>query len=279
MNAKPAGANGRVSLSKPAAANSAAQPPADPGPRPRSVLFAAIALAVSAVSAVIASLDLYGLKDWLTQQQIKSNNKAIAKAVSDAAKAHKDQVAAKAAEIKKLGSLSHAVSQQQSGALIGSLIAALAVSFLVFGVYRGRHWSRWGVIAFWFLASFTGTLVGLGAVLNVGSSAPPAFKIPAFIAGAAMVAAVVLVNMRTSTVYFAAHRPVQPANAPVRRGLFAPRTPPPSRPTANAKPAAKSDAQRQRAKNRAASNADAIAHGAELARQRAKASKSRRAAE
>jgi hypothetical protein len=249
-----------VSLSK----SQDAEPSDSPSlARPRTVLLAAVALVVGGLASLIAALDLYGLGDWLRREQIKSDKKA---------KPPKHHTAAQ---------LDHLVSQQQSGALIGSIIVMLAVLFLAYGVFRGRHWSRWAVIAFWFLASFTGTLVGIGAVLNVGSSAPAAFRLPAFVAGAAMIVAVAYVNLRPSTEYFAAHRPVAAPGAPVRRGLFAPRVPTRS---VSASAALKSNAatrgeayvQRQRAKKRAADNRESVARGAELARQRAKASKSRR---
>lgn len=241
-----------------------------PGPelaRPRTVLLATGALVLAGIAAIVASLDLYGLGSWLRREQVKADAKA---------KPVKHHTAAQ---------LDHLVSQQQSGALIGSVIAAVICGFLAFSVFRGRHWSRWGVIGFWFLASFTGTLIGIGAVFNIGSSAPVGFKLPAFLAGAGMIAAVVLANLRPSTAYFLAHRPEPVAGAPARRGLFAPRTPPPSgRTPARSKSVLGSTAasrgeayvQRQRAKTRAAANADSIARGAELARQRAKASKSRR---
>jgi hypothetical protein len=109
----------------------------------------------------------------------------------------------------------------------------------------------------------------------------------------------VLVTLRPSLDYFAAHKPVLSPDAPVRRGLFAPRTPPGAArgpaadartpvsgtgSTEKAKTALTSSAasrgeayvDRQRAKKRATANAESIARGAELARSRAKASKSRR---
>jgi hypothetical protein len=291
----------RVSLSK-----GAASTPATPAPgtvRPRTVQAAVAAMAASAVAALVAAIALFGQRDWLTREQIKTNNNAIANAVKDAtakAKAAGDSAvdikaaAAKATadEKKKFPNLHHQISQQQSGALIGTVIVVLALAVLGYAVYRGRHWARWGVVAFWLLASFTGTVVGIGTVLSVGASIPAAFKVPGFLAGAFMILAVVLVNLPASTSFVAA------AGAPARRGLFAPRTPPAGgraggRGAAAARPGAgrsngasplKSNAasrgeayvERQRSKKRAAANADSVARGAELARSRAKASKSRR---
>jgi hypothetical protein len=126
---------------------------------------------------------------------------------------------------------------------------------------------------------------------------PTPFKVPLFFSASALVVAVVLVNLKPSTAYFALSRPERGAQ-PARRGLFAPRGPADSaRPARGAaasnKPAgtreavnntltstavARGDAylQKQRAKKRAAANAESVARGAELARNRAKASKSRK---
>jgi hypothetical protein len=249
--------------------------PADADPaaaaRPRTVVAAVAAMGVSGLAAIVAAISLHWQGDWLTSEQQKAD-----------VKAHKYHTTS---------DMKHLVSQQQSGALIGTIIVAVAISVLAFAVYRGRYWSRWGVIAFWFLASFTGTVAGFTTVLAIGSSAPAAFKVPAFLSGSLLIVAVVLVNMRTSTEFFALSKPTPVAGAPARRGLFAPRTPVDrSRPgtargaASPAKAALKSSAatrgeayvRKQRSKTRATANAESIARGAELARSRAKASKSRR---
>jgi hypothetical protein len=299
----------RVSMTKPVKsgrrADSAAAPTVAKATRPRQVQGAVAALGASALAALIAALSLFGQRDWLTSEQKKANAKTLARAVKDATAKAKDagkspaDIAAAAAKArvdtqKKFPSLHHQVSQQQSGALIGTIIVVAAIAILAISVHRGRYWARWGVVAFWLLASFSGTVVGVGTVLSVGSSVPAAFKVPSFLAGLFLVIAVVLVNFRVSTEYFALTKPDRPAGAPQRRGLFAPRTPPPGgRPgrtpaarggTAGAKGVLTSSAatrgeayvERQRAKKRAAANQESVARGAELARSRAKASKSRR---
>jgi hypothetical protein len=181
------------------------------------------------------------------------------------------------------------VSQQQRGGLIMSLVLLVATAFIAFGVFRGRHWSRWGVLAFWAVASFTGTFAGFTYLFIVGSDLPGPFKVSVFISALAMLAAAVLCQLRPSVEYFALSKPTHAAGTP-RRGLFAPRTPPsrsggPTAPpgrrpktglTSSAADRGEKYVQKQRAKKRS-TNADAVARGAELARQRAKAaSKSRR---
>lgn len=278
---------------------------ADPEPagelsRPRQVTLAAGALMLSGVAAVVAALSLYGLRDWLVREQTKANKKAIDTAGTDAVTKAKskhetlNQIAqAKASARAKtrhdLGSLDHQISQQQSGALIGAVLVLAVVIFLSYGVLRGRHWSRWAVSGFWVLSSFTSTLVGFTYVFAVASSLPGLLKGATFIASVSLIAAVVLVNLRPSTAYFAAHRPVPTPGAAPRRGLFAPRPPrAPRTPGQSPKPGVgsvltssaasrgESYVERQRSKKRAAANAESVARGAELARSRAKASKSRR---
>ena len=99
-----------------------------------------------------------------------------------------------------------------------------------------------------------------------------------------------LVYLRPSVEYFNLTRPVRPEGAPQRRGLFGG-----ARPAAGTRPAGRgfgapgrtgtttaakapatvhADPARSRSKQRA--SADSVAKGAELARARAKASKSRR---
>jgi hypothetical protein len=270
-------------------------------PRPRTVVAAAAAVLLSGMFALIGALVLLGQRSWLTSEQQKANAKSVKSAVSSATasaqKSHADiaqasaSASASAAKKYPLGGsqLNHQVSQQQSGALIMAIIVTLAMAFIANGVYRGRHWSRWGVVGFWLLATFTGTLGGISSLLSLGSGAPIAFKVPSVLASVFFIIAVVLVNLRPSIDYFALSRPARPAGAPQRRGLFAPRPPAGPRPGSstagsraksvlNSSASTRGDAyvQRQRAKKRAAANAESVARGAELARNRAKASKSRR---
>jgi hypothetical protein len=209
-------------------------------PRPRTVQAAVAAMGASAVAALAAAISLYGQGGWLTREQVKLDDKA-----------NKYHTVAKMKDL---------ISQQQQGAVISTAILAVALGVLGLAVYRGRHWSRWGVVAFWFLASFTGTFAGLTFALSIGSSAPAPFKYPAFLSSAFLIVAVVLVNMRPSVEYFAQNKPVR-AKTPL---------------TSNAATRGEAYVQKQRAKKRAAANADSVARGAELARNRAKASKSRR---
>lgn len=290
---------------KPVSMSKASNDAAPGATRPGSVLGTVVAMGGSALAAIVAAVSLYGQRDWLQREQVKANAKSFSSAVSSAvAKASSSNAdiaqassSASSSANKKWpvsgSGLADQVHQQQTGALIGTIVAVAAIALLAVAVYRGRYWSRWAVVGFWALASFTGTMVGIGMVLAIGTTAPPAFKIPAFLAGTLLIVAVVLVNLGSSTRYFALSRPVPGEGAPARRGLFAPRTPthadrPGTKPgtgnatrtksvlTSNAATRGESYVQKQRAKKRAAANAESIARGAELARSRAKSSKSRR---
>lgn len=266
--------------------------------RPRTVLAATIALGVSALGALGAATALYGQTNWLHDQQFKANSKAatsaIASATSSAASASHDvaQASSSAASVNATkyptaGSrLADQVHQQQNGSLIMSLILVLATGFIAYGVFRGRHWARWGSIAFWAVATLTGTFAGLSFLFQIFTSVPGTFKAAAFVSSAAMITAVVLCNLRPSVEYFALSRPTHTATQ--RRGLFAPRVAPAGTArtpgarnksvlTTSAADRGEAYIQKQRSKKRSATaNAEAIARGAELARSRAKASKSRR---
>jgi hypothetical protein len=273
--------------------------PAPTAARPRSVLAATIALGVSALAALGAATALYASSDWLHREQAKTNSSAASSAVASATKS----AASASADVGKASSsaasvaqtkyptagpkLDDQVHQQQNGSLIMSLVLVLATGFIAYGVFRGRHWARWGTLAFWAIATFTGTFAGLTYLLSLGSSLPGSFKACVVLSSGAMIAAVVLCNLRPSVEYFALSRPTHASGQ--RRGLFAPRVPADRKPGAPRTPQSKAKSiltssaadrgeaylEKQRAKKRS-TNAEAIARGAELARSRAKASKSRR---
>ena len=266
--------------------------------RPRTVVAATVALGVSALAALGAATVLYGQGDYLHREQAKTNSSAaasaVSKAVASASSSHADTASA-AASVASVNAtkyptggskLDDQVSQQQNGGLIMSLILMLATSFIAYGVFRGRHWSRWGSLAFWAIASITGTFAGFTWLLSIGSNLPGPFKALTFTSALAMLAAVVFCQLRPSVEFFALSRPTHSAGQ--RRGLFAPRVPPSGGrqgPGARTKSVLTSSAadrgeayiEKQRSKKRTTANAEAIARGAELARSRAKAaSKSRR---
>lgn len=246
--------------------------------RPREVTAAFAALVVSALATLLAAVSLFGLNSWLRYQLAKSYHTA-----------HKGKTIS-------ASDLASEVHNAKVGGAQQAVIAVLAVSFVAYGVWRGRSWSRWGTFGVWALGSFSGMVFGVFSLLSIGATAPLAYKGAAFVAALAMLAAVLLSNMRRATAHFAANRPVRDG-APLRRGLFGPRPSPPLRRTpggagatgaggASVATAASDEAVgagttapgRSRSKQRA--ETAAVARGAELARTRAKAaSKSRRRAD
>lgn len=175
--------------------------------------------------------------------------------------------------------LDSTVGKTQKGLLVSSLIILVALGVAAGAAYRGRYWSRWAVIGLWVLSTLTGTLASINYLLAVTSDIPALFKVPAFLSSLALVVAVVLVNLRPSINYYALSKPARGAR-PQRRGLF---TPPPRQPQ-SAPPAADTSSDDvpagsggpDRARTKQRSSDAAVAKGAELARSRAKASKSRR---
>jgi hypothetical protein len=280
---------------------------ADPSARkplpPRTVLYAVGAMALCGVSALVAALDIYlpSVKHWLTIQKSNSNLDDLKDALKASTRTAAKTQCLHPTDLSKVDkqacttfhdnvkSLSHDVATTQKGLLISVLVALVALGFIAFSTYRGRYWARWGVLGLWFLASFTGTLIGIQSALTISANIPVAYKGPAFLSSIMLIAAVVMTNLRPSVEYFAAHRPAAPeggrgAGRP-RRGLFAPPPPrDPSRGRTGANTAAKKEAvtrpatptnDRSRSKRRA--DTASVAKGADLARTRAKAAaKSRR---
>ncbi len=228
-------------------------------PPPTRVRNAVAALGLSALAAVVTSASLFGLQGWLYQSAKKSN--------------------AKLKHPKSLDTVHSNVSSTTHTYLIQSVVLAIALLLVARGVWRGRFWARWTVIGLWVLATLTGTFAGFSYLLGIASSEPVAFKIPSFVSAVSLLAAVVFVSLRPSAEYFALSKPPRPDGAaPARRsGLFGPR---PARPGFNpptattARNSAGDAVERSRAKQRATT--ESVAKGAELARARAKASKSRR---
>lgn len=249
--------------------------------RPKQAQWAALALLVSAAGALVASLDLFGLKNWLFTSARKANNKL------------------KLSDRKTDSQLHSAVHSTLTAQLVQSVILVAALVLIARAVYRGRYFSRMVVIGIWVLATFLNLVPGFLSLLGIGSSIPLGYKAPAVVSAIALIAAVVLTSMRPNVQYFSANRPARPEGAPQRRGLFGgPRPAAGSRATAGSRPAGRGfgapgrtarggatvpatvqadvtrDPARSRSKQRA--SAESVARGAELARARAKASKSRR---
>lgn len=230
---------------------------------PTTIRLAAGALVLSGVAALAAAVSLLGARSWLKENLAASNAKAKPPIPTTAATLHSD------------------VNRLIQGQLIANAVLLGALILLAMSVWRGRHWSRWAVLILFVLGSFTGTLAGVFSLISAFTSGPVLFHAASFVAAAALVSALILVNIAPSAAYLALSRPARGpggAGRPGLRDLFAPRgaasaKTPPARP-AVPRSASNPSSAKQRAKVRA--DEAAVAKGAELARTRAKASKSRR---
>jgi hypothetical protein len=241
---------------------------AKPAP-PRFVLLAVGALVLTGLAALVSAFGLYGGKKQLLANALVANKKLVGK------KNHVDPA-----------TLPNAVDKAVTSVTIQAVVLLLAVGLIGWAALRGRYWARWAVLGLWVISTLTGTPGGISSLLSVGIDAPGLYKAAGFVAGLAFVAAVMLTSLRRSVEYFNLSKPPRAAGGAQRRGLFAPRpaggaaprsrfesrTPAATRP-ATTRPETQPD--RSRSKQRANTEA-AVAKGAELARSRAKASKSRR---
>jgi hypothetical protein len=247
-----------------------AQSGTKPAP-PKPVRYAAGALLLSGVAAMLASISLYGQKSWLLKSLQDSNAKL------------------KPADRKSKADLLSQVNHIPTSQVVATAVLLVALLLVAAAAYRGKYFARWAVLGLWVISSLTNTPGGFFSILSIAASSPVVFKAPLFVAGLAFLAAVILTNLRASTEFFNAGRPPRPAGMPARRGLFgAPRAMPPrqadtrpARSTASASPtvtpSSATPPANERAKAKQRASADAVAKGAELARTRAKAaSKSRR---
>ena len=243
-------------------------------PTPRTIDYACIALGVTAVALVARGLSLFGSTGKLNALMIKANNDAGSK--------------------KKVpytpSQIADDVHKYRQGAILQGVIIGLALVLLLLAYRRtrtasGSRWAMLIVMLFTFLPLSIIPVTGLPIASNVAG----------VIVGAGAIAALGLVFLpKPSQQYFRDCRdalvPPELRGQP-RPSLFG------GRRAGLAGPGGRAAAARAAAQTRAAetstdrtpgpskarakvrSDADAIAHGAELARSRAKASKSRRTAD
>jgi cytochrome c oxidase subunit IV len=162
--------------------------------------------------------------------------------------------------------------------IIQGLLFLGVLALLAYMVRRPRSASgaRWATLI---------VLVLTRAPLNVipQSGLPAAYQAATVVVGIASLATLVLLFLPSSAAYFRACRaatmPPGRQPRPGLGGLFGPRRPPaqtPTRAPAQTTPATATAKAPSRAKAKVRHDAEAIAHGADLARTRAKANKSRR---
>lgn len=199
-----------------------AQSPA--GPQPRTIQVTWIATFVAAAFSVLAPATYFTARTWIEQQQTNSiNGRKLTSSYTAADKA------------KDLANVADNVSKALPIQLIFGFIVAAILVVIALKLREGRHWTRWALIGVWVLVTLTGySPVGLGGLVTLGSSAPVQVKLASFLGAAALVVALVAVNLPASIQYLNANRPPRPAGAPAGGGLgglFRPRPMTPPEPT------------------------------------------------
>jgi hypothetical protein len=264
-----AGANG----AKPAPSGS--EPAATSEP-PRSIITALYGIGVQLLFAAVAAVLAWPLADELRTEIIKANNKATGKD-------HK--VLCSVQQVKGCLNVDSTLHSLQIRTLLGTIFVTAVLIYAATRIYRGVRTGRTIYIA---VSIVGGLFIGFGgsplAIASAFASGPAAPRVVQAIAGFASVAVIVLLFRPDATQFFAARSP-RPAAAAGRPaglgGLFRP-GPPRERkpaPTTGVRSTAASRAEARLdkvAKAKSRNDAEAIARGAELARSRAKAAKSRR---
>ena len=250
-------------------ATDAAQPAERPVP-PRT-----INLAIAAVCAQVAFAALYAILMWPLGD-------ALRRSVIDAnAKLKKPKLLCDVQPGKGCLDSAKVTHSFQIQTTIGTVLIAAMIVLVAMRVRRGIRSGRTLYIAISVLSAFVGFVGSPLAISAAISAGPVLLRIATTLAAVSAVAALVLLFLPQSRSYFDQVSP-RPQRGEARQGgLFRPRPPAQRTPPATARSSAASRAQAKdsnpgsRSKTRATEAA--IAHGAELARSRAKAaSKSRR---
>jgi hypothetical protein len=275
MEKKPAAASTRT-FGRPK--GDAGKSPAPSVPIPRTIQWATIAIAAQIAFTLGRGLSLRGYTSELKQWLIDSNDKAKGKS-------HKSPYTT--------ADINHDLSSLRNSLLLQGVVVCIALAILGVSMRRARgaSGSRWALIIIIILTS------GPLAVIPIAGF-PSVPKILGVLMGVASIAVIVLVLLPESLRYFRACKAAtRPEGAAVRPGLgsmfggrgaaggargagagrgslFGPRPSSAGAPAASEPESSTPDRPTSKAKVRA--EADAVAKGAELARTRAKASKSRR---
>lgn len=166
---------------------------------------------------------------------------------------------------------------------IAAVVFVIALALLTRGILRGSRQSRMLYIIVSVVGAFLGFAASPLALLSLLSSGPAVIRVLSTIGALASIAAIVLLFRPAAARYIEAHSPrpapgTRPKNSSLR-SILAPRPMTDGGSTSGVsmtKEAADADAPARAAKAKRRTDAESVARGAELARARAKASKSRR---
>lgn len=256
--------------------------PDQPGrpPLPRTMRLALIGVGVQLGLALVYVLMFSAIGKTLQHEVITSNAKA-------SAKNHK--VLCSDQQVKGCLDVPKVVHSAQVSTAIGTIIVVIAIGMLALRIRQGSRLSRnfyIGISILIGLLGFPGSPIGL---VELASGGPGPLRAVSAVAGAASITAIVLLLRPEAKAFFDSVSP-RPAGVaadrPTLGSLLRPR-PPVNRapaPSGSSKPATtkpandSSPAQKdgRSAKSKSRNDAESVARGAELARNRAKAAKSRR---
>ena len=241
----------------------------DKPPRPRSVQLATVAVGAQLLFALLYAGLSWGFNDQIRKLIVDANAKAShPKVLCDVS-----QVSGCLDVTKQLHTFRLATTQ--SSILISILVVLLTVMFR-----RGSGTGRWIFVALCVIGGqlgFAGTPLQL---LVVTSNLPKAMGVAATLSALASIVAIVLLVVPSSARWFREVKLVTNPGAAQRpaglAGLFGPRRPITTPPRKSAPTRTDANPARAKSKAKVRADAEAVAKGAELARSRAKANKSRR---
>lgn len=227
-------------------------------PRPRTINAAMAAVGAFAVLSLAEAASLFGFTGQLTTLFAKNN-----------AKLKKPKNPYGPSEI------AHDLHQTRVTTLVQAIVVVLALAFLAAAIRRVRSASvaRWALIVVMVLTNGPAGLIPVNGLPGLSNALRA-------LTGIAALATIVLLLLPESTRYFRACKAAMtPEGAPPRpslRDMFAPRPPVGTKQAAQPPAVNRSKPAAGKTKGKTRTDEAAVAKGAELARTRAKASKSRR---
>lgn len=173
---------------------------------PRSIIWAGFSLIGAGLAGIVAALLqlMPSTKDWLFEQTRKADNKSSNAKTRATTDEH----------------IRHAIDTSGTSVVLLSVIALALLTYLAYSAWLGKSWSRWAIIGAFVFFTFTNITPGggLGGLFLIGSQAPFAYKLFAFLGSLGVMAAVLLSNLRPSLVYLNAGRKPRASG-----GMFSPR--------------------------------------------------------
>lgn len=188
-------------------------------PKPRTISLATYAVAVQVIFSLAFALASWGSTPQLTKLLLDGN-----------AKAAKPEPLCSASVVQDCYDAAVQIHKFRVGITQTTIVVSVLIGLLVFMFRRGSGAGRWVYV----VLSVIGTAIGFAGtplqVTAIFTSLPKSLGVLETIAAAASIAAIALLMMPKSAMFFRAHKQAANPNAAVRPGLFGPR----ARPAASA---------------------------------------------